>query len=73
PQEFRRDVDRMLKNLRNCPPAQDAERVYFAGQKEFEKEEECSRIGVPLLKKTYDQICMIGDEYGVARPQIVSS
>jgi LDH2 family malate/lactate/ureidoglycolate dehydrogenase len=70
PQEFRRDMDRMLRGLRNCPPAESAERVYFAGQKEFEKEEECLRMGVPLLKKTYDQICTIGDEYGVDSPPV---
>ena len=68
PREFRRDMDRLLRGLRNCPPAEGAERVYFAGQKEFEKEEECSRMGVPLLQKTHDQICTIGNEYGVDPP-----
>jgi L-2-hydroxycarboxylate dehydrogenase (NAD+) len=68
PQEFRRDMDRMLKGLRDCPPAEGAERVYFAGQKEFEKEEECSRMGVPLLKQTYDQICALGDAHRVVPP-----
>jgi L-2-hydroxycarboxylate dehydrogenase (NAD+) len=68
PREFRRDMDRMLKSLRNCPPAEGAERVYFAGQKEFEKEAECLRVGVPLLKKTYDQICTVGDEHDVTPP-----
>jgi L-2-hydroxycarboxylate dehydrogenase (NAD+) len=65
PQAFRQDMDRLLSNLRGCPPAERAERVYFAGQKEFEKEAECSRIGVPLFRKTYEQICDIGKEYGV--------
>ncbi len=71
PQEFRRDMDRMLSGLRNCPRAEGAERVYFAGQKEFEKEEECLRRGVPLLKKTYDQICAMGNEHGVDFPPLV--
>ena len=65
PQEFRRDMDRMLRGLRNCPLADGAERVYFAGQKEFEKEKECSHMGIPLLKEAYDQLCTIGNEYGV--------
>jgi LDH2 family malate/lactate/ureidoglycolate dehydrogenase len=65
PSEFRRDMDRMLGDLRNCPPAEGAVRVYFAGQKEFEHEAECMRLGVPLLKKTYDHICAIGQEHGV--------
>jgi len=66
-------MDRMLRGLRDCPPAEGAERVYFAGQKEFKKEEECLRMGVPLLKKTYHQICAIGSEYGVAPPPILEN
>ena len=69
PQAFRRDMDRLLRGLRNCPPAEGAERVYFAGQKEFENEAECLRLGVPLLRQTYDQICAIGAEHGVDPPQ----
>jgi len=71
PMAFRRDMDRLLQGLRNCPPAEGAERVYFAGQKEFEKEEECSRMGVPLLRQTYDQIRQIGSELGVASPPVI--
>jgi L-2-hydroxycarboxylate dehydrogenase (NAD+) len=65
PQEFRRDMDRMLADLRECPRAEGAERVYYAGQKEFEHEEECLRKGIPLLRQTYDQICAIGKECGL--------
>lgn len=71
PQEFRQDMDRMLKALRECPPAEDQEQVYFAGQQEFDLDQESRRIGVPLLKKTYDAICKIGEEFGLAEPQIV--
>jgi L-2-hydroxycarboxylate dehydrogenase (NAD+) len=71
PQEFRRDMDRLLRGLRNCPLAEGAERVYFAGQKEFEQEEESLQIGVPLLKESHDQICMIGNEHGVDSPPIL--
>jgi len=68
PRAFRQDMDRMLERLRNCPPAEGAERVYFAGQKEFEHEVECSRLGVPILNKAYEQICEIGDEHGIDAP-----
>ena len=72
PQDFRRDMDHLLRDLRDCPVAEGAERVYFAGQKEFEKEAESARLGVLLLQKTYDQICAVGDEHGVAPPAIES-
>lgn len=66
--EFRRDMDRMLRYLRECPRAEGAERVYYAGQKEFEKEDECLRLGVPVTGKTFEQICEVGKEFGVAPP-----
>ena len=65
PGEFRADMDTMLEKLRNCPPAEGEERVYFAGQKEFEKEKEALKDGILLLRKTYDQLCRIGGEQGV--------
>jgi L-2-hydroxycarboxylate dehydrogenase (NAD+) len=71
PQAFRRDMDRMLHDLRKSPPAVGAERVYFAGQKEFEKEAECAQLGVPLLRKVYDEICEIGREHEVEPPALV--
>ena len=40
---------------------------------EFEKEEEYTRDGIPLLKKTYEHICSIGDEFGVSSPPLVSN
>lgn len=70
PLEFRRDMDKMLKALRDCPTAEGEERVYFAGLPEFEKEQESERLGVRLLKKTYDNLCAIGNEYRIEAPEI---
>jgi L-2-hydroxycarboxylate dehydrogenase (NAD+) len=72
PQTFRRDMDRMLEDLRKCPRAEGADRVYFAGQKEFEQEAECARLGVPLLRQVYDQICEIGKEHEVQAPALLT-
>jgi LDH2 family malate/lactate/ureidoglycolate dehydrogenase len=66
PQDFRRDMDDLLRKLRETPPAGGAERVYVAGQKEFEREAEALRLGVPILGKTYDEIQDIGRELGVS-------
>lgn len=65
PKEFRTDMDKMLKNLRNCPPAQGEEKVYFAGQREEEKADEASKKGIPLPEKTRELLCRIGEEFGV--------
>jgi LDH2 family malate/lactate/ureidoglycolate dehydrogenase len=68
PAAFRRDMDNMLVDLRNAPPAEGADRVYFAGLKEFESEQAAARIGVSVLDKTYDQLSSIGHEYGIKAP-----
>ena len=65
PVAFRQDMDCMLRSLRECPVADGAERVYFAGLKEFENEDASRRLGVQLLKQTYDQVCEIGHDYSL--------
>ena len=71
PQEFRRDMDRLLRNLRHSPVAEGAERVYFAGQKEFEHEAQCRELGIPLPRQTYRQLCRIGHAFNVVPPDIL--
>jgi LDH2 family malate/lactate/ureidoglycolate dehydrogenase len=61
-------MDRMLRTLRESPPAVGEERVYFAGQKEFEAEAACQREGVPLLQQTYDRLNEVGVRYGIPLP-----
>ncbi len=72
PAEFRRDMDRMLFDLRSSPSAEGQERVYFAGQKEFEQEDACRRLGVLLLEKVYHRLVAIGSEWGLTAPLPIS-
>jgi LDH2 family malate/lactate/ureidoglycolate dehydrogenase len=71
PVAFRQDMDRMLQGLRNTPLAEGQERVYFAGQKEFEHEAECLSEGVQVLDKTYEQLCAIAAEQEISPPVAV--
>jgi len=68
PSEFRRDMDAMLRNLRETAPATGEDRVWFAGEKEFEEERRHIESGIPILEKTYEQLCSIGDKYGIPPP-----
>jgi L-2-hydroxycarboxylate dehydrogenase (NAD+) len=68
PSGFRADMDRMLARLRLCPPAEGQERVYFAGQKEFEQEQACAGRGVPLQAAAYDSLLNIAREVSVPPP-----
>jgi L-2-hydroxycarboxylate dehydrogenase (NAD+) len=73
PRGFRRDMDRMLRDLRNTPVAEGAERVYFAGRKEMEMEQDCAWRGVPVVAGTWRQLQEIGVGYQVELPSIARS
>ena len=72
PLAFRQDMDEQLRQLRESPTVQGAEHVYFAGQKEFEREAEALRLGVPVIRKTYDEITVIGNELGIAQIEAIA-
>jgi LDH2 family malate/lactate/ureidoglycolate dehydrogenase len=73
PAEFRQDMDKMLRDLRLSPPAAGAERVYFAGRKEFEHEDEVRRSGVPLFQETVASLEKISRETSVLMPEPIRS
>ncbi len=68
PADFRKDMDIILERLRQSSPAEGCEKVYFAGQKEFEREAESMAKGVPLLKHTHDELCKIASEEELEAP-----
>jgi LDH2 family malate/lactate/ureidoglycolate dehydrogenase len=53
PEEFKRDVSRMLEDLRSLEPAEGASRVYYAGLPEQEAEARSEREGVPLADEVW--------------------
>lgn len=69
PREFRADMDRMLRELRSCTPAEGRDRVWYAGLPEAEKERESERLGVPLSRQTWGMLRNLGAETGVELPQ----
>jgi LDH2 family malate/lactate/ureidoglycolate dehydrogenase len=68
PAGFRRDMDHLLLSLRTSTPAVGAARVYFAGLRELEHEQEAAQRGVPLLRQTYDHIVQVGRANGAKPP-----
>lgn len=65
PKEFKADMDRMLQELRETPPAENEERVYYAGLREMEREAETHDKGVPISQKTHAMLEKLGKEFGV--------
>lgn len=68
PREFRQDMDQMLQDLNDCPAAEGEERVWFAGQPEFEQQEASQQQGIRVLQKTYDDLGQLAEEYAVRLP-----
>ncbi len=73
PEEFRLDMDRMLRALRQAPRAEDEERIYYAGLPEREAEEESARLGVPILGKTWEALGELGKAWKVDAPIAASA
>ncbi len=63
--EFKKDMDRLIRELKSTPPTAGQERVYVAGQIEFETAEERAERGIPLLSSVLKALREVGDQLGV--------
>jgi len=64
-EEFRRDVSAMLKRLKSLKPAEGADRVYYAGEKEREAERLSAERGVPLAAGVWETLQATAAELGL--------
>jgi LDH2 family malate/lactate/ureidoglycolate dehydrogenase len=62
---FKRDMDRLIRELKSTPPIEGQSRVYVAGEIEFEIEEERAERGIPLLPSVLKGLREVGDQLGV--------
>ncbi|MDD1367852.1 Ldh family oxidoreductase [Bacillus sp. MHSD_36] len=58
-------MDGMLRSLKESEPAPGHERVYVAGEKEFESERKRVKNGIPLHIKTIKELAMLGEKYNI--------
>ena len=63
--EFKRDMDRLIGELKATPPVKGQERVYVAGEIEFETAQERSEHGIPLLPSVLKGLREVGEQLGV--------
>lgn len=64
-EEFKRDMDALLDQLKAAPKAAGQERIYIHGEKEFELAERNAREGVPLMEEVVKMLKATGDAVGV--------
>lgn len=69
PDEFKADMDRMLEALNCTPPSENADHVRYAGEKEFEAEEECMRNGVKVDDKAAENLDLLADKFQIMKIQ----
>jgi LDH2 family malate/lactate/ureidoglycolate dehydrogenase len=68
PAEFKEDLSALLNALSTLPPAEGAERVYYAGLKSRENEAECEQLGVPVAPEVWRDLEENARRLGVAVP-----
>ncbi len=65
PAEFKQDMDRLILELKSTPPIDGQERVYVAGEIEFETGEARAERGIPLLPSVLKGLRDVGEQLGV--------
>lgn len=60
--EFKRDMDALIRELKESPKAVNQERIYIHGEKEYERAERYEKEGVPLLASTVESLKKVGAE-----------
>jgi L-2-hydroxycarboxylate dehydrogenase (NAD+) len=63
--EFKRDMDRLIRELKSTPPIEGQRRVYVAGEIEFETAEERAERGIPLLPSVLKGLRQVSEHVGV--------
>lgn len=66
--EFKRDMDDLIRRLKEAPKATGAERIYIHGEKEFEEAERQAKQGVPLNAKVVQDLRGIATQVEMPRP-----
>jgi LDH2 family malate/lactate/ureidoglycolate dehydrogenase len=63
--EFKRDMDRELRDFKNSAKAPGCERIYVAGEIEHERTLESLRDGIPLVDKVWADLDAMATEIGI--------
>jgi L-2-hydroxycarboxylate dehydrogenase (NAD+) len=63
--EFKRDIDRLIRELKTTPPVDGESRVYVAGEIEFETAEQRAERGIPLHSSVLKGLREVSGQVGV--------
>jgi L-2-hydroxycarboxylate dehydrogenase (NAD+) len=63
--DFKAGMDDLLQRLKNAPRAAGQERIYVAGEKEYEETERRKREGIPVPTPVLNDLFTLGHELGI--------
>ena len=63
--EFKSDMDRLIRELKSTRPIEGQDRVYVAGELEFESAKDRTAKGIPLLGSVVNDLRDVGKQLGV--------
>jgi LDH2 family malate/lactate/ureidoglycolate dehydrogenase len=63
--DFASQMDHMIQMLKNAPKAKGQERIYIAGEKEYEQAQKNREQGVPLIAPVVEDLKKDGEKAGV--------
>ena len=66
--EFKNTMDQFARILKNSTKASGCDRIFIAGEKEFQMEEDRQKNGIPLDKKTVKILQSVGRQTGINFP-----
>lgn len=66
PAEFKRDMDRIIRDLKDAPKDEGKDRIFIPGEPEYEAEEERKHLGIPLNPSVLKTLRKLGERLGVA-------
>jgi LDH2 family malate/lactate/ureidoglycolate dehydrogenase len=66
--EFKAEMDELIRDLHNTPKVEGAARVYVAGEKEYLAQEENLKLGVPLHPKVVYRMKQLAQELDIPWP-----
>lgn len=64
-EEYRGDMDALIRQLKEAPKAAGQERIFIHGEKEFERAERSLKLGVPLLAEVARGLAVDGEAAGI--------
>jgi LDH2 family malate/lactate/ureidoglycolate dehydrogenase len=64
-EDFKKDLDTLLDELKNSPRAAGQDRIYIHGEKEFELYDRYAKEGVPVMVEVVNGLKDVGEKVGV--------